>query len=95
MYRGLSQDFPKVAIQQVINLLQAVNEQTTPNQPPFNEKSVPTPEGRPTGENGWWAGRDLNLRPQPRKGCVLTMLDDRPIVQNYGVKCFIKNTCVG
>ncbi len=27
---------------------------------------------------GWWAGQDLNLRPQPRKGCVLTRLDDRP-----------------
>jgi hypothetical protein len=27
----------------------------------------------------WWAGQDLNLRPQPRKGCVLTRLDDRPL----------------
>ena len=38
----------------------------------------------------WWAGQDLNLRPQPRKGCVLTELDYRPVVQNYGVRCFIK-----
>ena len=37
----------------------------------------------------WWAGQDLNLRPQPRKGCVLTELDYRPVVQNYGVRCFI------
>ena len=26
-----------------------------------------------------WAGQDLNLRPPPRKGGVLTRLDDRPI----------------
>ena len=25
-----------------------------------------------------WAGPELNRRPQPRKGCVLTRLDDRP-----------------
>ncbi len=42
-------------------------------------------------ENEWWAGQDLNLRPQPRKGCVLTTLDYRPVVQNYGIKCFIKS----
>ncbi|MDH5686218.1 MAG: hypothetical protein OEY73_06840, partial [Hadesarchaea archaeon] len=25
------------------------------------------------------------------KGCVLTTLDYRPVVQNYGIKCFIKS----
>ena len=29
-------------------------------------------------ENMRWAGQDLNLRPPPRKGGVLTRLDDRP-----------------
>jgi post-segregation antitoxin (ccd killing protein) len=27
----------------------------------------------------WWAGEDLNHRPPPRKGGVLTRLDDRPL----------------
>lgn len=38
----------------------------------------------------WWAGQDLNLRPQPRKGCVLTELDYRPYVQDIGCRGFIK-----
>ena len=28
--------------------------------------------------SNWWAGPDLNRRPSPRKGDVLTTLDDRP-----------------
>ena len=31
----------------------------------------------------WWAGPDLNRRPQPRKGCILTGLDNRPTIQQY------------
>jgi post-segregation antitoxin (ccd killing protein) len=72
-------------------LIQTLEAQTKPLSP--NEKNTDTRSV--SHREDWWAGRDLNLRPQPRKGCVLTMLDDRPIVQNYGVKCFIKNTCAG
>ena len=39
--------------------------------------------------NEWWAGQDLNLRPPPRKGGVLTRLDDRP-TQPYWIKTLHK-----
>jgi hypothetical protein len=34
-------------------------------------ENILTPEGSLI-DNEWWAGPDLNRRPQPRKGCILT-----------------------
>lgn len=35
-------------------------------------------DGNRSNLKEWWAGPDLNRRPPPRKGGVLTRLDDRP-----------------
>lgn len=34
-------------------------------------ENIMTPEGSLI-DREWWAEQDLNLRPQPRKGCILT-----------------------
>jgi hypothetical protein len=34
-------------------------------------ENILTPEGS-LKDKEWWAEQDLNLRPQPRKGCILT-----------------------
>ncbi|KPV63242.1 MAG: hypothetical protein AOA66_0964 [Candidatus Bathyarchaeota archaeon BA2] len=63
---------------------QALNQQISPNQADFTKRSMLASEASHTSPD-WWAGPDLNRRPQPRKGCFRsvrcpTMLDDRPIV---------------
>ena len=43
------------------------------------------PPNNAESDKEWWAGQDLNLRPPPRKGGVLTRLDDRPTPPRRGM----------